>query len=63
MFYFIGSFNDEDPDNWIAASGIDRYSKFDQYISSMYFAFTTIVSVGYGDILPVTKFERIFCMF
>ena len=31
-----------------------------KYINSLYWAFTTMVGVGYGDIAPVTMNERIF---
>lgn len=33
------------------------------YLSSMYFAMTTITSVGYGDIVPKTNSERAYTMF
>jgi hypothetical protein len=32
----------------------------DQYATSLYFATTTLSTVGYGDILPVTTAERVF---
>jgi len=32
----------------------------DQYITSIYFVLTVIVTVGYGNILPVNNLEYIF---
>lgn len=33
---------------------------FDRYIMSLYWSVVTTVTVGYGDIIPVTTVERIF---
>ena len=33
------------------------------YITSLYWAFTTLTTVGFGDIVPSTNIERLFAMF
>ena len=33
------------------------------YVTSFYFTVTTIVTVGYGDITPVSIMEKILCIF
>lgn len=33
---------------------------FDRYIISLYWSVITTVTVGYGDIVPITTVERIF---
>ena len=33
------------------------------YIISMYWGFTTITTVGYGDVVPMTPFERMYTMY
>ena len=38
-------------------------SDFNLYITSVYFTVTTIVTVGYGDITPVSVGEQIMCIF
>lgn len=41
-------------------SGPDTRSK---YITSLYFTFTILTSVGFGNIAPVTNSEKIFTIF
>jgi CRP-like cAMP-binding protein len=51
------------PDSWITRSQLLDRSTDEQYIASVYWAFTTLCSVGYGDITPLTEAERLFCLF
>jgi len=37
--------------------------KSELYITAMYFTVTTILTVGYGDILPFSKAEKLICIF
>ena len=34
-----------------------------QYITSIYWAFTTMAAVGYGEITPITKREKNYAIF
>ena len=47
--------------NWIFVNNfeIDK-NHFDIYISSLYYIFTTISTVGYGDIISISIYERFF---
>lgn len=35
----------------------------DRYVISIYFAFITMMTVGYGDVTPVNNQERIYVIF
>lgn len=62
-WYFIGNqdmYNH--PVTWIVATKIADKTVFDKYITALYWAFTTMTTVGYGDITPYTVNEKIFAM-
>lgn len=48
---------------WIALSGIDTsLSVQSNYIGSLYWIITTLTTVGYGDIVPMSDLQRIYSM-
>lgn len=54
---------DYDPDSWLVAAGIFYEPTWHRYIASLYFAFTTLTTVGFGDIHANNPREMLFCMF
>ena len=48
---------------WVDANGFLYHSEFDRYVASVYWALTTVSTVGYGDITPSTNFERFLMLF
>lgn len=70
--YFVGCFwyliseqlNSTD-DTFITRFALDDPSKtnYDKLIMSCYFALTTLSTVGYGDLYPVSRLEMIFGIF
>jgi hypothetical protein len=56
IWIFIGV-SDEGIDNWIFVKGFQDLDNFSLYVKGLYFAVTTIVTVGYGDITPVNNQE------
>lgn len=46
-----------------AQEGVLHDSDLSKYVISLYWAFSTLCTVGYGDVVPNTTLERIFTIF
>jgi len=42
---------------------VNRNQNIFSYINALYFAVITILTVGYGDIVPGNKYEKVFSIF
>jgi predicted PurR-regulated permease PerM len=62
FYFFIGTFASDERDSWYFQRDIQDDNNFDLYITCLYFVFTTITTVGFGDISGGTSEERIFCI-
>ena len=54
--------NDFNPDTWVVRYGYQDASDIRLYIAALYFTFTTITTVGFGDISGGTEDEQIVCI-
>lgn len=61
LFFFVGiNQPPSDKISWIDKANLDEADPFEQYTASIYWALTTMVTVGYGDISAQTRYERLF---
>lgn len=51
---------DDPATTWWKVIGIDPDDQVTLYIASLYWTFTTVITVGYGDITPMNLEERIY---
>jgi uncharacterized membrane protein YhdT len=62
VWIMIAIIDPESKSNWIYKQQMIDSSNWDLYVTALYFTFTTIITVGYGDISGVSNIEKFFCM-
>ncbi|CAG9311826.1 unnamed protein product [Blepharisma stoltei] len=62
FWYMSYSLDDYNPNSWVVRLGYVDYSQPAKYSLSMYWAVTTLCTVGYGDINALTVLERFLAM-
>ncbi len=64
LFFYIGSVELYSyPVCWLTLANMQDAPTYDKYIISLYWAFTTMTTVGYGDVAPYTMNEKIYAIF
>ncbi|GMH41134.1 hypothetical protein BSKO_09044 [Bryopsis sp. KO-2023] len=65
FFYYMAYLQPSSRTTWLNKAEMETASNTEKYVTSLYWAFATMTSVGYGDVVAVTineKFTAIVCM-
>ena len=60
LWFFIAKLDNFAPDTWVVRLGMVNKDNFSIYLASIYYVFSTLTTVGYGDIMALTVKERVF---
>ena len=60
LWIFVDKYDYPCVDSWIVRYGQIDDANFDIYVSSCYWAITTLATVGYGDIVPANTLDRVY---
>lgn len=61
FWYLIGTYNTSKI-TWITNYNLKSTTWDDKYLNSIYWSLVTMVTVGYGDIVPQNNTEKVFCI-
>ena len=55
LWLFIAKLDEFNPDTWVVKQDLQDQDNFTIYMACIYWAFTTLLTVGYGDISAYTN--------
>lgn len=59
VYFLVGTFEDEDENNWIVYNNLLDAEPYYQYLVSVYWALQTLTTVGYGDVHTRSVYEQL----
>jgi CRP-like cAMP-binding protein len=62
LWYLTAKLYDFNPDTWVVRYGYIDNDIGSLYLTSLYWSFETLSTVGYGDITPYTALEKCLCL-
>jgi len=63
VFHFVAFLElSNSPETWLTRFHVVDAPWYDRYIAANYFAVSTMITVGYGDLVPITTTEKLTCV-
>lgn len=62
MWFFTAKLENFNYDTWVWRYGMENEPNFRLYLMGLYYAITTLTTVGYGDVAAGTSGERFICI-
>lgn len=62
LFYLVAKINNFGPGTWVYEHQIYVFTTEEKYLTSVYWAITTLGTIGYGDLVPHSVYEKILAM-
>ena len=63
LWYGIADLSNFEPDCWVVRKELQTSGVWESYVTSWYWSFQTLTTVGYGEIPAVTNAEKIVAIF
>ena len=62
LWHYSAKFYDYDVDTWVTRYSLNDLPADERYLTSLYWALTTLATIGYGDITPRSTAEKLIAM-
>ena len=62
LWHYSAKFYDYDVETWVSRYNLNDMPADERYLTSLYWALTTLATIGYGDITPRSSAEKLIAM-
>jgi hypothetical protein len=61
-FHFLVKQKVNTDQNWVIKNNLENAKWLQRYVDCLYFSFTTMITVGFGDTVPCNIYEKLYVM-